>query len=363
MKNKILYILTIIICIGASSGITFLMVENKFNDVKLNEEKTVKTVSITEENSIKESVGKIYDATVLVETYYDSRKLGSGTGFVYKTDDKYGYILTNHHVVEDSNDIQVTNNAGQVVTATLLGSDEVSDVAILRIDKDAVMQVAEIGSSSDLEIGDSLFTVGSPLGSKYMGTVTRGILSGKDRLVSVSLSSGQYRMEVLQTDAAINPGNSGGPLVNINGEVVGIISLKLVQDEIEGMGFAIPIEIALALEPALEKGEKIERPAIGIELVDVSSTYNLYLHKIYLDSKVSYGAVITSVSDDYQSARDNLKKGDVIIELDGNKIEDSSHLRYFLYKYKVGDKIKLKVIRDNKEVEVEIVLSSTIQNN
>lgn len=363
MKNKILYILTIIICISASSGITFLMVENKFKDVQLKEERTLKTVSITEENTIKESVNKVYDATILVETYRDSIKLGSGTGFVYKKDEKYGYILTNHHVVEDANDIKVTNNAGQVVTATLLGSDEFSDIAILKIDKEAVMQVAQIGSSSDLEIGDSLFTVGSPLGSKYMGTVTRGILSGKDRLVTVSLSSGKYRIEVLQTDAAINPGNSGGPLVNINGEVVGIISLKLVQDEIEGMGFAIPIEVAIALESQLEKGEKIERPAIGIELVDISSTYHLYLNKIYLDNDISYGAVITSVSDAYKSAKDNLKKGDVIVALDGNKVEDSSHLRYFLYKYKVGDKIKLKVIRDKKEIEVEIVLSSTVEES
>ena len=360
MKNKILYILTLLICIGVSSAITFYMVENKFKEISLKEEKVIKEVSITEENSIKESVDKIYDAVVLVETYYGTRMLGSGTGFVYKMDDEYGYLLTNYHVIEDSDSVEITNNAGQVVEATILGSDEFSDIAVLRIEKDAVMKVAEIGTSAEMELGDSIFTVGSPLGSEYMGTVTRGILSGKDRVVSVDLSSGKYRMEVLQTDAAINPGNSGGPLVNINGEVIGIISLKLVEDKIEGMGFAIPIEIAMAFVSSLENGEKIQRPVIGVELVDVTSTYSLYLHKIYLDSDIKYGAVITSVEDGYPASKSDLKKGDVIVELDGNKIEDSSHLRYLLYKYKVDDIIKLKIIRGEEEIEVEIKLDKVM---
>ena len=360
MKNKILYILTIIICIGISSGITYIMVENKFEDVTLKEEKILTEVSITEENSIKESVDKIYDAVVLIETYSNNRKLGSGTGFVYKIDDNYGYIMTNHHVIEDATSIDVTNNADQVVEAELVGSDEFSDIAVLKVNKDSVMQVAELGTSADMELGDSLFSVGSPLGSEYMGTVTRGILSGKDRVVNVSLSSGDYRMEVLQTDAAINPGNSGGPLVNINGEVIGVISLKLVEDEIEGMGFAIPIEVASAFAEQLESGEKIQRPALGVELVDVTSTYSLYLHKIYLESDVSYGAVIVGLEEGYPASTANLQKGDVIIEFDGQKIEDTSHLRYVLYKYNIGDKIKIKVIRGSEEFETELTLDKTL---
>lgn len=356
MKNKLLYIITVIICIVASAGITFVIVENKFKEIKLNEEKVITEVSITEENSIKESVNKVYDSVILVETYSGSRQLGSGTGFIYKADDKYGYILTNHHVIEDSENIMITNNSGEEIEAKLLGSDEFSDIAVLRIDKSSVMKVAEIGTSANLEIGDSLFTVGSPLGSEYMGTVTRGILSGKDRIVSVTLSSGKYRMEVLQTDAAVNPGNSGGPLVNINGEVVGVISLKLVEDQIEGMGFAIPIEVAMAYANKLESGEKIERPVIGVELIDVTSTYSLYLHKIYLESDVTYGAVVVSVEDGYPAARTDLKKGDVIIAIDGNKVEDSSHLRYLLYKYEIGDEIKITIIRGTEQLDINLVL-------
>lgn len=362
MKNKLFYIFVCLTCIGISSGITFVMVENKFNSVNQeykNTERVVKEISVKEEATIKEAIDKVYDAVILVETYNNSRALGSGTGFVYKTDEDYGYILTNHHVIEDATTIKITNNAGEEVSAELLGSDEIADVAVLRIPKESVMKVSEIGQSTDLEIGDNLITVGSPLGSKYMGTVTRGILSGKDRLVTVELSSGSYRMEVLQTDAAINPGNSGGPLVNAYGQVVGIISLKLVEDKIEGMGFAIPIEVAYTLAEKLEKGEKIERPVIGVQLSDITSTYNLYLHKIRLDSNIDYGVVVLSVEDGYP-ATNILQKGDVIIELDGVELEDSSHLRFLLYKYKKGDKIKLKVIRDKKEVSLEMTLDKTM---
>lgn len=356
MKKKILYVVSILISVLISSSATYFYVEYKFNNLDTSKDKVVTEVSITEENTIKSSVSKIYDAVVLVQTYTNNHALGSGTGFVYKTDDNYGYILTNHHVIEDATTIKVTNNANQVVEATLLGSDEYSDIAVLRIDKDAVMEVATIGESTKMELGDTIFTVGSPLGQKYMGTVTKGILSGKDRTVTVDLSSGSARMEVLQTDAAINPGNSGGPLVNANGEVVGIISLKLVQDEIEGMGFAIPIEMAMSEVELLEKGEKIERPVIGVELIDATSTYSLYLYKINLDSNVKSGTVVVKVEDGYPAAKAGLKKGDVIVKIDDTEIEDTSHLRYVLYKYSVGDEIKLKVIRDNKEIDVTLKL-------
>lgn len=355
MKNKIGYIVTIICCMTLSSIFTLFIVDYKLDKLDIEEEKTITTINISEENTIKSSVDKIYDSVVLIETYVDNQSLGSGTGFVYKEDEKFGYIMTNHHVIEAAKTVKVTNNAGLETEAIVLGSDEYADIAILKVSKESVMKVAQIGKTEVAEIGDTLFAIGSPLGSSYMGTVTKGILSGKDRMVD----TGNYRMEVLQTDAAINPGNSGGPLVNVNGEVIGVISLKLVQDEIEGMGFAIPIELAMAYAPQLEKGEKIERPVIGVELIDVTSTYSLYLNRIYLDPIVEYGSVVVGVEDGYPASIAGLEKGDVIIAIDGEKIEDSSHLRYVLYKYEVGDKIKLKIIRDDKEFEKELVLDKT----
>lgn len=354
MKKKLLYVFTICLVIGLNVGITYVMVENRFSKLKVEQDKVITEVSITEENTIKASIDKVKDAVVYIETSYSfTASKGSGTGFVYKVDDDYGYILTCYHVVDEASKISIVNNDGQIVEATVLGVDEASDVAVLRISKDAVMSVAEIGDSSKLEIGDTIFSVGSPLGQEYMGTVTKGIVSGKNRTVK----PGNYRMDVLQTDAAINPGNSGGPIVNINGEVVGIASSKLVEETIEGMGFAIPIEVAISGISQLEQGKAVIRPVLGTELIDASSTYSLYLH--HIDINVDYGAVVVGLEDGYPASKAGLQEGDVIIGMDGIKIEDSSHLRYILYKHNVNDKVKLTIMRGKTEKEIELTLDKT----
>lgn len=359
MKKYLNYLIVMIVSIFVGVIGTIYVTKN-FSPTEKVVEKTEKVVSVTETNTIKSAISKVYDATILVETYRRGSLMGSGTGFIYKKDDKNGYVITNHHVVEDGTEFKITNNAGQTVDAKLLGSDEYADLAVLSIDVEAVMQVAEIGDSSKSEIGDTLFTVGSPLGSKYMGTVTRGILSGTNRLITVSLTSGSFVIEAIQTDAAINPGNSGGPLCNMNGEVIGVNSLKLVQDEIEGMGFAIPIEQAMPMIDHLEKGEKIERPYLGVQLLDATSTYELYFNRIYLDDEVTFGAVLASVVEDKPAAKAGLQKGDVIIAFDDIKVEDSSKFRYLLYKYNIGDEIKVKYYRDGEVKETTLVLSEKV---
>ena len=232
MNNKLKYLIGIIISlfVGCISTIFVLDYFNLFDKKEI--QKTVSEVSITENNTLSTSINKIYDAVVVIQTYRNGKLNSSGTGFYYKKDDKKGYIITNYHVVEDGDSIKVTNTSDVESQATLLGSDEYLDIAVLSVDVSNVIKVAELGDSSKVNVGDTVFTVGSPLGIKYMGTVTKGILSGKNRQVTVKLSNGSFIMDVLQTDAAINPGNSGGPLLNINGEVIGVTSLKLVQDEI-----------------------------------------------------------------------------------------------------------------------------------
>lgn len=357
MKKIGIYILIALGCMATVMIGTMIMVDYKLEQKSCScNNSDIKTISITENNTLKSSIAEVYDSVVYVGIYYGSNLIGSGTGFVYKEDEKYGYVITNYHVISGNYEIKVTNNEGQVVNAKVLGSDEFSDLAVLQIPNESVMGVAKIGESNLLEIGDTVFSVGSPLGLKYMGTVTKGILSGKDRLVNVRLSTGYYVMNVLQTDAAINPGNSGGPLVNINGEVVGIISMKLVEDQIEGMGFAIPIEFAMPYIEQLEKGEVVERPILGIDYCDVTSMYNLYLHRINLSSKVKYGVVITEVFDGYSAEKNGLQKGDVIVAIDDQKVSDSSYFRYILYKYKVGEKVKITYIRGEEEKSIEVVL-------
>ena len=323
-------------------------------------EKTVSEVNITESDTIQTGISKVYDAVVVVESYSGNKLSSSGTGFVYKKENDKAYIITNHHVVSGAKTVKIVNMNEESVDAKVLGSDEYEDIAVLEIDADAAMAVAEIGDSDKINLGDTVFTVGTPVGSEYMGTVTKGILSGKDRNVTVSLNNGSYIMNVLQTDAAINPGNSGGPLCNINGEVIGVNSLKLVEDTIEGMGFALPIELVMTSVERLEKGEEIVRPVIGVETVEVDNTYTLYRYQIFIDEEIDKGVVVVNVTKNSPAEKAGLKRGDVILEIAGTQIEDGAHLKYVLYKYTVGDTITMKYYRDGKIVDTNLKLTKAV---
>lgn len=324
-------------------------------------EKTVSEVTVTESDTIASGVDKIYNAVVVVESYKNGKLSGTGTGFVYKKEDKAGYIITNYHVISGATSVKVVNMNNETVEAKVLGGDEYEDVAVLAVDATSVLGVAEIGSSDEAKIGDTVFTVGTPVGTEYMGTVTKGILSGKDRTVDVSLDSGSaYVMQVLQTDAAINPGNSGGPICNINGEVIGVNSLKLVQDTIEGMGFAIPIELVMTSVDRLEKGEEIVRPILGVETLDADNTYALYRNNILLDEDIDKGVVVVNVQNDTPASVAGLKKGDVILKIEGTEVADGAHLKYVLYKYTVGDTVKMTVYRNKKIEEISVKLNKAV---
>ena len=308
--------------------------------------------SIISENGIEEAITGVYDSVVTVQSYSNDNLIGTGSGFVYKKDDKVGYILTNNHVIENGNSYEVILQNGEVVNAKLLGSDKYSDLAVLSIDADMVIKVAKLGDNDLLTIGNTVFTVGSPMGSEYSGSVTRGIVSGKDRTVE----SDGIVTKVIQTDAAINPGNSGGPLVNLAGEVVGITSMKLSDTQIEGMGFAIPINDVKIYVVSLEKGETISRPTIGISLINASDRYKLYFSGINIDNRITEGAVVSKVYSGTSASESGLKIGDVIIKIDDQEVTSISKLRYYLYQYKIGDKVKLTVIRGTKSIELDLEL-------
>lgn len=354
MKKKTIYILIIIIAFFAGVIGSLLVIKHSVPETI----KTVKEIEVIEENSLKKSIEKIYDAVFLIETYNGRKQIGSGTGFAYKIDEKYAYILTNHHVIAQADKIVVTNSEGKQLEAKFKGSDEYSDVAVLSLKKEDVKKVANIGKSKNSEVGDTVFTVGSPLGSKYMGTVTKGILSGTNRQITVSVSNGSFMLDVLQTDAAINPGNSGGPLVNINGDVIGITSLKLVEDEVEGMGFALPIEEAISYAESLEKGKAIERPTLGIQFAELENYFLLRSYGIDVQN-AEYGIVILKVEEDSAADQGGLQVGDILTEINNEKVTDSATFRYNLYKHKVGDKIKITYMRNSNKKTIEIVLKET----
>lgn len=366
MREKIFYFLMLVLSFVVGGGFTYYVVlsGNSSNYVTTTTSSTDTTGVVKcnkditiDESGISLAVGKIYDATVTIQNYQDKKLTSSGSGFIYKKDDKYGYIMTNHHVIESSDSLVITLSDDEQVDGVVLGSDEYLDLAIVRIDSKYVTQVATIGTSEDSEVGDTVFTVGTPVGYEYRGSVTKGTLSGKNRMVSVSVTSSEdWMMKVLQVDAAINPGNSGGPLLNVNGEVIGINSLKLVEDTIEGMGFAIPIEYAMNYVDDLEDGKSIERPLIGITMLNVSDTYSLFRQGIMLDEEIDEGVVIVSVSKDSGADKAGLKKGDVILKIGDKSISNAATLKYELYQHDVGDKVEITYIRDNKTKTTTITL-------
>ena len=331
-------------------------------------ETVVKNIITSElvENSISGSVDKVYNSTVVVVAYAKGKQVSTGTGFIYKINGKTAYIMTNNHVVDDADSVKIEfNDSGERVDAKILGGETYSDIAVLSMAVDTKDEYAtvEIGDSNSIKLGDTIFTVGSPMGINYKGTVTKGILSGKDRMVAVNLSGNvtDYYMKVLQLDAAVNPGNSGGPLCDVSGKVIGIISLKIVQDEVEGMGFAIPIEDALKYATAIEEGGEVVRPYLGISMLDLTEEYALWQYRVNIPDGVENGIAVLSVEDGSPAAKAGLKKGDIIIELGGKEVANLAEFRYELFRHEVGEKVEVKLFRDGKLVTVYVTLGKNKQ--
>ena len=323
--------------------------------------KIEKDVTVTDKG-IADAVEKVYDSVIIVSTYKGDNQVSSGSGFIYKTDGNKAYIITNHHVVADGNNFKISYTNGVIEDVKLLGGDQYSDIAVLEAKVKENYAAVDIGSTDALRIGDTTFTVGAPLANTYSWTVTRGIISGKERLVELSLGSKyntDYVMNVLQTDAAVNSGNSGGPLCDSNGEVIGVISAKISASGVEGMGFAIPIEVAIEKAEQFIKGEASDYPYLGASMANIGDVlydriYSSYLRK----SKLTSGVMIIDVEENSSADIAKLQTGDIIIEINGNKISNVAYLRYELYKHKIGDTIDIKFERDGKEKTVSVKLSS-----
>lgn len=326
--------------------------------------KIEKDVTVTDKG-IADAVEKVYDSVIIVSTYRNNNLYASGSGFVYKVDDDKTYIITNHHVIADGDKFEISYTDGDLLEATLLGGDQYADIAVLAVNTKENIEAVEIGSTESLRIGDTTFTVGAPLDNVYSWTVTRGIISGKERLVEVSVNSANdtdYIMNVLQTDAAVNSGNSGGPLCNSNGEVIGVISAKISSTGVEGMGFAIPIETAIEKAEQFINGEASEYPYLGISMYNVSDINRFSPYFRYTNNgEITSGVMIGDVENNSSAKNAKLQIGDIITEINGNKIINVAYLRYELYKYSVGDTIKVTYIRDGKEKTVSIKLSLKAQ--
>lgn len=353
-KTVNLFVIVVVLFLGIA-GTYYVMSKNDSTPKNI----TNKNVTITESDSISEAVSKIYDATVVVSNYQNGRLSGYGSGFVYKKDSKYGYIMTNNHVVDGATEVKISLNNDEEIDAKVLGKDAYMDIAVLSVDADKILSVAEIGDSSNSKIGDTIFTVGTPVSTEYAGTVSKGIISGDNRQITVTNNGSQYMMEVIQIDAPINPGNSGGPLVNINGQVIGVNSVKLVESSIEGMGFSIPIEVAMSQVDKLEKGETIDRPIMGVSTYDVATAL-AYGRTDLVKGDVKKGVIINEVQGGSDAESAGLQKGDIIVKMDDTEVKSGAHLKYLLYKHGIGDSIKVTIMRDGKEKELTLKLTHKI---
>ena len=314
--------------------------ENKQNEIIVND--------ITNGVSNMSKISNIYDKVVTIENYLAGKIYKTGTGFVYKNDKDKTYIITNYHVISSANDIYVVYE-NEKEKAKVVGYDMYMDIAVLSLDSNKLKPVI-LGDSDNLKLGSILFVIGSPIDPKtYERTVTQGILSGKDRLVSypVNISKNEtedYYIKVLQTDAGINSGNSGGPLCNINGEVIGIVNLKMNLENTYSIGFAIPINDAKKIIDKIINGDGLTRPYLRLALEDILKDDKEYV-------------IIKSIKNEY-SRKYKLKENDILLKIDNIDIINSAYLKYLIYKHEVGDNITITYLRDNKEDKVNITLES-----
>lgn len=317
---------------------------------------------------------EVADAVVSILNYQRTgqdtyTEQSEGSGVIYNKTGDVAYVVTNNHVIEGANAIQVLLNDGKKVDATIVGQDEMTDLAVLKMSAKDVTKTAEFADSGKIVVGQQVLAIGSPLGSEYASSVTQGIISATTRLVETATTSGQNYggSTVIQTDAAINPGNSGGPLVNLAGQVVGINSMKLASSSsgtsVEGMGFAIPANTVVDIVNGLIQDGKITRPAIGIGLVNLTDvTADDQRNILKLPDDVTGGVVVMSLTEGGPADTAKMKKYDVIVGINGKEVKSQANLREELYRHELGDTVTLTYYRGDQKHDVKVKLTQKLES-
>ena len=294
--------------------------------------------------AVKDTVVEITTESVATSSFFSNYvTTGAGSGVIFTND---GYIVTNNHVIEDANTIQVRLTNGDFYSATLIATDSKTDLAVIKIETTG-LTAAILGDSDALVVGEDAIAIGNPLG-ELGGTVTNGIISALDREVSVE----GRKMNLLQTNAAINPGNSGGGLFNAKGELIGIVSAKSSGTDIEGLGFAIPVnDVKEVVVQLIEKGYVAGRPALGVSVVDINS---IQLAMQYGVSQ--YGVYILEVLEGSAAEKAGLQSGDMFIAMNDVIIESYEDLSNALSAQAVGDTVIFQIKRNNRMIQIEAIL-------
>lgn len=317
------------------------------NTISINANDEMGTVEAVAKKALPSVVG--ITTTGKVNTFFGQREVqGVGSGVIINSD---GYILTNSHVVSDGNTskIQVLLDKDKTVDAKLLWNDAYMDLAVIKVEETG-LPAADLGDSSKVNIGEQAIAIGNPLGLEFNRSVTAGYVSGVDR--TIETQDGKVITGLIQTDAAINNGNSGGPLLNKKGEVIGINTIKIGGTSTEGLGFAIPINTAKEIVDAIiSRGDKAPI-SLGIRVVD----YQYFKARMGIEDNIDEGAMILEVVENSLAESAGLTRGDIILEIDGEKIKNSSQIRTILFKHKEGDVIKIKFNQNNETKTIDLKL-------
>jgi serine protease Do len=343
--------------------------QNNNNALQTNQQtQTIQVTNVSRQN-LTSIIANAKQSVVGVNNYQssnpfsmESEEAGSGSGVVYKLIGGKALIATNNHVVEGASELKVKMPSGQLVPAKLVGTDPLLDLAVVQVDARYVNSVAKLGNSDNINAGDTAIAIGNPLGF-LEGTVTEGIISSKAREIPQDLDGdgvADNQAKVIQTDASINPGNSGGALLNAKGEVIGINSSKIAEQSVEGIGFAIPINVAKPILDQIEKFGEVTRPVIGVGLKALNEIPQFTIAEtLKLPKSITNGAVVTEVNPGSAASKAGLRKLDVIVELDGKPVNDVLGLREYLYaNKKVGDKMSITFYRGGSKHTVKITLGS-----
>ncbi|WP_052749818.1 trypsin-like peptidase domain-containing protein [Salinicoccus halodurans] len=291
----------------------------------------------------------------------EPEEAGTGSGVIYKLTDDKAYIVTNNHVVEGAEELQVNLESGEQLSASIVGADVWTDLAVLEVDRGEIDSAIEFANSDELLVGETAIAIGSPLGEAFSGSVSRGIVSGLDRSVPVDIDGdGNYDWEanVIQTDAAINPGNSGGALVNASGNLIGINSMKISMPTVEGIGFAIPSNEVKEIVTQLEENGEVTRPYLGIQLQDLYTVpAEILVGEMNLPEDVTEGVIVSNVQEGTPAADAGLQQYDVIVSLDGEAIPNMLELRKYLYYEKEkGEEMTIEYYRNGELQETTVTL-------
>ena len=270
---------------------------------------------------------------------------GAGSGVIFRKD---GYIVTNNHVISGAKEIIVSLADGRSMPGKLVGADELTDLAVVKVDADD-LPTAELGDSDDIMVGEPAIAIGNPMGLEFQGSVTSGVISALNRSLEINDSV----LKVLQTDAAINPGNSGGALVNADGKVIGINSAKIARSDIEGMGFAIPINTVKDIVNDLMTSGKVTRPYLGVGIFDkeTAARYGYILN-------VDKGVYIENITVNGPAYKAGLRRGDIILSIGDKETNKVSDVRNTILDSKVGDTVKVKYERDGSVSTVDVALEA-----